>query len=111
MATPAFSIELLVAPTVRATDIDSVRVFRKKYKELYLKLWQESQEDGTIDKQGKTTENFIEMYRYILLRDRISKYELGKPKNYRECCVGLSQPMTTKRGWIEPAEDDKKRVN
>ena len=80
MATSAFSIEPLVAPTLRATDIDSVRMFLKKYRE-YVELWIECQEEGTIDeeKQPKILLRCADIY----LRDRISKYELGKPKSYK----------------------------
>ena len=52
MATSAFSNKPLLAPTLMATDVDSVRVFMKKSKE-YVELWSERQEDGKIDKDKK----------------------------------------------------------
>ena len=57
MSTASFALEPLVAPTLKATDVDSVRTFRKKYKE-YLELWQERVEDGTINEE-KNPKNIL----------------------------------------------------
>ena len=80
MSTASFALGPLVAPTLKATDVDSVRTFRKKYKE-YLELWQERVEDGTINEE-KNPKNILRCTD-IYLRERICKYELGKPKHYK----------------------------
>ena len=88
MSTASFSLEPLAAPTLKATDVDSVRTFLKKYRE-YLELWEERVEDGTIDEK-KTPKNVLRCTD-IYLRERISKYELGKPKHYDDLQNHLTQ--------------------
>ena len=91
MSTASFALEPLVALTLKATDVDSVRTFRKKYKE-YFELWQERVEDGTIDekKMPKNTLRCTDIY----LRERICKYELGKQKSYKLKVEDLNAHLT-----------------
>ena len=91
MSTASFALEPLVAPTLKATDVDSVRTFRKNYME-YLELWQERVEDGTINEEKKP-KNILRCTD-IYLRERISKYELGKPKNYKLKVDDLQNHLT-----------------
>ena len=91
MSTASFALEPLAAPTLKATDVDSVRTFLKKYKE-YLELWQERVEDGTINEEKKP-KNILRCTE-IYLRERISKYEMGKPKSYKLKVDDLQNHLT-----------------
>ena len=92
MSTTSFALEPLMAPTLKATDVDSVRTFRKKYKE-YLELWQERVEDGTINEE-KNPKNILRCTD-VYLRERICKYELGKQKSYKLKVEDLNAHLTS----------------